>query len=439
MSVSPPSYAYVISLSVGLPHARPQITPSLNPTKYRLQPQRIIRDHSMAEAPPSRPLFPLSSILDNTTKYCHQPQRIARDRSMAEKMAEAPTQSPVFKVSNNPKPRAKKEDVASLNDANKGGGDKGISFRPDQPNLCLATKEQLMAVLKKITDEEQDAEEEVVGDDGYDKVSDDGENELHGGGVSSGSCAWSSSRIRHQTKFYADYGNENDNDSSDNDSSDEGKSNDGEEDNLDDPTCDELNNDGNDEYTMDNDNDATDDDDTDDRDGRLCALKAKMYKEKLRRQRENSPRVYWKSMHICLGSNLHIKQAIDMKESAMVLINEWRSMQPKPTREWVIVELERLGVRKLLNGHSASLSDELKARKEVPEVSILYCLLFCLYIHSSLILVTSSGQKSISDCKWRNVLRPPSKRWYRCRNNQACTPPSPDSVSLSERQPKQGD
>ena len=104
------------------------------------------------------------------------------------------------------------------------------------------------------------------------------------------------------------------------------------------------------------------------------------------------------------------KQAIEMKESAMVLINEWRSMQPKPTREWVILELERLGVRKLLNGHSASLFDELKARKEVAKVSILYCFLFCLYIRSSLILVTSSGQKSISDCKWRNVLQPPSKR-----------------------------
>ena len=46
----------------------------------------------------------------------------------------------------------------------------------------------------------------------------------------------------------------------------------------------------------------------------------------------------------------------------------------------VILELERKGVRKL-NGHSASLSDELKARKEVAEVSILDCL-FCLNIHS---------------------------------------------------------
>ena len=72
---------------------------------------------------------------------------------MAEKLAEAPpspqkkkcrvaAQSPVFKVSNNPKPRAKKEDVASLDDASKGSGGKGISFRPDQPNLHLATKEQ---------------------------------------------------------------------------------------------------------------------------------------------------------------------------------------------------------------------------------------------------------------------------------------------------------
>jgi hypothetical protein len=173
----------------------------------------------------------------------------------------------VFKVSNNPKPRAKKENVASLDDAREGGSGKGISFRPDQPNLHLAMKEQLMAALKKITDEERDAKEEVVGDDGYDEVCDNGEYELHGGGVSSGSCARSSSRIHHQTKFYADYGNDNDNDSSDNDSSDEGKSNDGEKDNLDDPTCDELNNDCNDMDTMDNDDDATDDDDDDNRDG----------------------------------------------------------------------------------------------------------------------------------------------------------------------------
>jgi hypothetical protein len=123
-----------------------------------------------------------------------------------------------------------------------------------------------MAALKKITNEERDAEEEVVGDDGYDKVSDDGEYKLHGGGVNSGSCAWSSSRIRHQTKFYADYGNGNDNDSSDNDSSDEGESNDGEEDDLDDATCDELNDDGNKEDAMDDDDDATDEDD-DNRDG----------------------------------------------------------------------------------------------------------------------------------------------------------------------------
>ena len=185
-------------------------------------------------------------------------------------------QSPVFKVSNNPKPRAKKEDVASLDDASEGGGGKGISFRPDQPNLHPATKEQLMAALKKITNEERDAEDEVVGDDGYDKVGDNGEYELHGGGVSSGRCARSSSRISHQTKFYADYGNDNDNDSSDNDSSDEGESNDGEEDNLDDMTCDELDDDGNDEDAMDDDDDATDDDD-DNRDCRLHALKAKIH------------------------------------------------------------------------------------------------------------------------------------------------------------------
>jgi len=47
-------------------------------------------------------------------------------------------------------------------------------------------------------------------------------------------------------------------------------------------------------------------------------------------------------------------------------------MQPNPTMEWVILELERLGICKLI-GHSASLSDELKARKEVAEVIILDC------------------------------------------------------------------
>jgi hypothetical protein len=107
------------------------------------------------------------------------------------------------------------------------------------------------------------------------------------------------------------------------------------------------------------------------------------------------------------------KQAIELKERAQALTKEWKSMQPKLTRKWVILELERLGVRKLLNGHFASHSDEINASKEVAEVSIFYCLLFCLYIRSSLILITSLGQKSISDCKWQNVLQPPSERWYR--------------------------
>ncbi len=40
-----------------------------------------------------------------------------------------------------------KEDVALLEDASEGGSDKGISFRPDQPNLHLATKEQLMTPM----------------------------------------------------------------------------------------------------------------------------------------------------------------------------------------------------------------------------------------------------------------------------------------------------
>ena len=103
-------------------------------------------------------------------------------------------------------------------------------------------------------------------------------------------------------------------------------------------------------------------------------------KEKLRKRREESAMVRWKGRNIFLGSNLHKKQIIEKKKSAMVWINEWKSMQPIPTREWVILELERLGIRKLLNDNTASLSDELKARKEVAEVSILNCLLF-LFVH----------------------------------------------------------
>jgi hypothetical protein len=148
--------------------------------------------------------------------------------------------------------------------------------------------------------------------------------------------------------------------------------------------------------------------------------------------------VLWGSQSILLGTNFPKTQAIEMRERAKALCKTWRTMQPNPTKEWVTLELERLGVRKV-HDYSTLLSDDLKARKEVAEVSILNCLLFCLYIRSSLILVSSSGQKNISDCKWQNVLRPPSKRWYCRQNNQACTPPSPDSISLSERQPKQGD
>ena len=99
----------------------------------------------------------------------------------------------------------------------------GISFSPDQPNLHLATKEQLTAALEKILDAKRDAEEVHVGDDGDDENDDDGgdcEYKLHDGGVSS--CARSSSRICQQTNFLADYG-ENVN----SDSSNEGDSNDG--------------------------------------------------------------------------------------------------------------------------------------------------------------------------------------------------------------------
>ena len=285
----------------------------------------------MADAPPSRPFFPLSSNLDNSTKYCHQPQRIARDCSIAEKMAEAPPSpqnkkcrvaSSVYKISNNPKPRAKKEVDASLNDASKGGGGKGISFRPDQPYLHHATKEQLTAALKKINDKELDAEKEHVGDNGYDEVGEDGEYELHGGGVSSGngeyelhgggvsSCARSSCRTRQQTNCFADFGNDNHSDSSY-----EVDSNDGEEDDLDDVTGDQLDNDGNNEDAMDDDDDATDDNNDNNRDGQLRALKAKLHKEKVRRRRENSPHVYWKSKTIHLGANIPKKQAIEMKRA----------------------------------------------------------------------------------------------------------------------------
>jgi len=90
--------------------------------------------------------------------------------------------------------------------------------------------------------------------------------------------------------------------------------------------------------------------------------------------------VSWKSKKIHLCANIPKKQAIEMKEGAIVLMKEWRSMQPNPTLEWVILELEQMGFRKW-NGHSASLSDELKSRKEVAEVSILDCLFF-LNIHS---------------------------------------------------------
>jgi len=320
-SVSPRSYADVVSLSAGSPHARPQITPSSNldnTTKYCHQPQRIARDRSMAEkmaeAPPSRPFFPLSLNLDNTTKYRHQPQRIARDCSMAEKMAEAPptpqkkkcqvaAQSPAFNVSNNPKPRAKKEDVASLDNVIEGGGGKGISFRPDQLNLHLATKEQLTAALKKIIDEDREAEKEHVGDNGYNEVGEDGEYELHGRGVSSGngeyelhgrgvsSCARSSCRTRQQTNFFADFGDDNHSDSSY-----EVDGNDGEEDDLDNTTGDELDDDGNDEDTMDDNDDATDDGDNDNRDGRLRALKAKLHKEKVRRRK--------KTHLMCIGKDI---------------------------------------------------------------------------------------------------------------------------------------
>ena len=296
---------------------------------------------------------------------------------MAEKMAEAPpspqkkkcqvaARSSVYKVSNNPKPRAKKEVDASLNDASKGGGGKGISFRPDQPYLHHATKEQLMAALEKIINAKRDAEEEHVGDDGDDKNGDDGEHELHGGGVSS--CARSSSRTRQHSKCFAHFGNDKHSDSSY-----EVDSNNSEEDDLDDATGDELDDDG--------DNDNVDDDG----DGRLCVLRAKLHKDKVHRHRENSPRVWWRNQNINLGTNFPKTQAIEMRERAKALTKEWRSMQPIPTKEWVILELERLGVRKMQGYSAASLSDELKVRKEDAEVSINFVFVFvCTFVrHSS--------------------------------------------------------
>ena len=206
-----------------------------------------------------------------------QPQRIVKDRSLAEKIAEAPPSSQkkkckvTFKVSNNPTPRAKKEDVASLEDAfrpdqpNLHPATKeqltavlekmGISFSPDQPNLHLATKEQMTAALEKILDAKRDTKEVDVGDDGDDENDDDGvdcEYKLHGGGVSS--CAQLSIRTRQQTNFFADYGNDNDNDSSN-----EGDSNNIEEDDLGD--------DGDCATSDDNDDDATDNNVDDDGDG----------------------------------------------------------------------------------------------------------------------------------------------------------------------------
>jgi hypothetical protein len=215
-SLSPRSYDNVVSLPAGLLSTHP------------------------------RPIIPLFSDLDKPTKSHLQPQCIIRDCSFAEKNADAPPspQKKKYKVSNNPKPsampkpkhapevpnnpRAKKEGIALLDDASKEGGGNGgadgkgaragNNGRPDQPYLHLATKEQLMAALKKILDVERDAEEEHVGDNGKDKNGDDGGNsnyeyELHSKGVSS--CIWSSSRTRQQTNFFADYGN-NDNSNSSN-------------------------------------------------------------------------------------------------------------------------------------------------------------------------------------------------------------------------------
>lgn len=77
-------------------------------------------------------------------------------------------------------------DVKSSDDASSGGAEggstgsdnmrqqrqnKSSNGKSDQPNLHLATKEQLMAALEKILDAERDAEEENTDDDGEDAES----------------------------------------------------------------------------------------------------------------------------------------------------------------------------------------------------------------------------------------------------------------------------
>ena len=254
-----------------------------------------------------RPLVPLSPNCIQTRRI--QPQRNVRDRSVAEKLAMSlpSPQTKKLKVSNNltpsvnpnlvnltrkepglddttniqyhyrvgprkhgqssimyffgsvqrgaPTPSAKKEVDNTLDNASKGGSGKVISIRPDH---------------KKITDEKLDAEEEHVGDNGYDEEEEDFDDtkgdelgynddamdedvELHGRGVSSGngkyelhgrgisSCARSSSRTRNQTEFFADFEND-------------------EVDDLDDTTDNELDDYGKEEDAMDDD-DTTDNDD----------------------------------------------------------------------------------------------------------------------------------------------------------------------------------
>jgi len=120
----------------------------------------------------------------------------------------------------------------------KGSGGKDISFSPDQPNLHLTTKEQLMVALKKIFDAERDVEE----------------YELRGEGVSS--CARSLSRTQQQTNFFADYGN-----NGNSNSSNKGDSNNGKEVDWDVAMDVDVNDDNNDATSVDvadDDNDATD-------------------------------------------------------------------------------------------------------------------------------------------------------------------------------------
>ena len=125
------------------------------------------------------PFLPHSSGLDDTTniKYHY--------RVRPRKLGQCSIMSFFDSVQRGaPTPSEKKEDVTSLDDASEGGGGKGISFRPDHKKITYEKKCRVtapssisfrpdqpylhQATNEKISNEERDAEEEQVGDDGYD-------------------------------------------------------------------------------------------------------------------------------------------------------------------------------------------------------------------------------------------------------------------------------